>query len=208
MAGVLVKDGKVLVDGNKLRGCCCGCIDIRFEVQIAFSHGSIYNESGSHTMSAFVAAQATQCERLSFSITRDTMSQINDTRVSEQTCEGPCGAASLSKQYSVFGRIRNPAPAGTPDMAFTLQWSCNRYFSWSMRPSYMVKFGPISVSGLAATGRWMVARYVSSGHDSRSRIWVQTRSDGNIAADPEWFQVYQGGSLLTNSTVYADIYFA
>ena len=202
-----------LTADGKVRACCCGCLDVRFNLLFGRATiGSpidcpIYNPTGNHSMNAVIDAASTQCGALSFSITNDTLEQLVNRNVSETSCEGSCGEARLSKAQSlVSGRIAYPGPAH--GNAFTCEYQCNRIFTHPSGcvPAVWFRFGTITVSGLPA-GIQIRAQYRTTGRFPDSRVWLDISQDGTYGDDPQSFVVSEPGTFDGNQPVYAEIFF-
>lgn len=206
MAGVLVKDGKVLVDGNKLRGCCCQCPSIEFTVVFSYDGGSISDTSGSHTILGNISADATGCQALSFSSTAETFAAVAAATSGPFSCEGACGSASLEKRASSISGVIRAAVATSPaSIAASVGYECNRLFSWTRRPSVNFRVSRLVVSGLPA-GRTLNVRYRRTGYDPGTTPWIAVTQDGTYA-DPAGSSVFEGGTTGTNTNLYVDFYF-
>lgn len=195
-----------LTQDGKVRACCCGCVDVVFEIWLGYTNGNITGVQGDHTITAVLSDAATKCGRLSFSLTKPLASELLATNVAERSCEGPCGHASLSKIGSIIGRVRFPATEiGTPVL---VQYSTTRTFEATMNPSFTLGFGAISVSGLSAAGRRLFARYRSTGHFPGTRDWINVATDGTYGRDANGYQVQEGGTDIQHSDIFAEMYFA
>lgn len=205
-AGVIVKDGKVLVDGDKLRGCCCGCPRIDFSVVFSYYGGNISATSGDHTILGDISADATGCGSLSFSSTAETFAAVSATSAGPYGCDGACGRSTIEKRASRIDGTFRAAVATTPATnAATVGYECNRFFSWTSRPSVNFRVASLVVAGLPA-GRTLNVRYRRTGYDPGTTPWIAVTQDGAYA-DPAGSSVFEGGTTGTNTNLYVDFYF-
>lgn len=206
MAGVLVKDGKVLVDGNKLRGCCCDCFAVQFSVAFTYDGGNISGTSGDHTISGQIENGATDCGTLAFSVTKPTFAEVAAASVAADACDGPCGRSSIGKTgYLIDGKFHVAYRTNPASNAATVAYECNRLFSWTRRPSVNFRVSQLIVSNLPA-GHTLNVRYRRTGYDSGTTPWTSVTQDGTYA-DPTGSSVWEGGTAGTNTNLYVDFYF-
>ena len=209
-AGVLVKDGKVLVDGDKLRGCCCDCMTVELEVKYSVFPSTGTELSGSHKIFAVLESGATGCAKIDPDATTATMTQSGNATWNV-SCESPCGTSSSKKTAGVDSFIgcvfHYPYfTTGVQTMAAQVGYECTRYGNTGTSYAYL-KINLLKVTRIPA-GRTLYARYRRTGHGGSSTFPAWSTSQDATWIDPgSGVMATENGTSGTNQNIYVEIYF-